>query len=209
MKKSLKSGFILSLDYFYENINMGVVNSILKFFKGKENLVGIKVNSYERILDVKYSTSLPIIGYTDRVRPNSFVSITSSMEDVHMLVKGGSNIIYLDASVKMRDNSMGIYEFYYNIREDFPEISLIGEVKTKEDIINISSLDFDYVCIKGDYNLIDECHRYIKNSSFILDGPYDLKQEEMFNMGFNNIIINSRIFTPEYNINVFREKIFS
>lgn len=214
MDKFIEKGFILSLDYFYQNINMYILNKLLSSFK-EDNILGVKINSYDLILDMKYSSNLPVIGYSNRVYPNNLINVTPTIKEVGELTKAGADIVYIDASTKIRPGFTTIHEFYYQIKDLFPEIRLIGEICTKEDVYNITSLKFDGLCIKGEHTLIEECYTYINpdtvlmldcTCSNIIDyGDYT----ELFDKGFNNLIINSKIFTPQYNVDVFIDKIFS
>lgn len=214
MDKFIDRGFILSLDYFYHNINTYILNKILLSFNNN-SISGLKINSYDLILDMKYSISMPIIGYSDRLYPNNLINVTPTIKEICELTIAGASIIYLDASTKIRPDFITIHEFYYNVRELFPEIRLIGEVCTREDIRNIVSLKFDGICIRGDSNLIEECYKYVdSNTLLMLDCTYSNIMDyggyvELFDKGFNNLIISSKIFTPQYNVDVFIEEVFS
>lgn len=213
MSNFLNKGFILSLDYLSNNINVNsyVINKFVRSLNDSINgIAAIKVNSNNLILDIKYSTSIPIIGYIDRIYPNSFVNITPTINEIHELAKVGAQIIYLDASTKIRPRNEVIHEFYYKIKSVFPELYFIGEVSTAEDIENIRSLDFNGISIKGDPYLIN--NEFLKPLDVPIMFDYTYKKildcNDIFNMGFNNVIISSKFCTPQYKINEFIQNTF-
>lgn len=213
MSNFLNRGFIISLDYLSDNISVNsyVINKFVCSLDDSFNrIVAIKVNSYNLILDIKYSTDIPIIGYINRIYPNSFVNITPTINEIHELAKVGAEIIYLDASMKIRPHNQVIHEFYYKIKSMFPEISFIGEVSTLEDIENIRCLEFDGISIKGDPSLINSDYLKSLNVPIIFDYTYKkiMDCNNIFNMGFNNVIISSKFCTPQYKINEFIQNIF-
>lgn len=210
----LGKGFILSLDYLSDNknVNSYFINKFILSFSSDclfNKVRAIKLNSYNLILDIKYSSNIPIIGYINRIYPNSIVNITPTLNEIHELAKAGAEIIYIDASTKIRPNNQTIHEFYYKIKSNFPEIKFIGEVNTIEDIKNVSDLNFDAISIKGDVNLIDS-PEFNFNSPIIFNSTYDKIDDYniIFNKGYNNVIVNSKIFMPHYRINEFIQNIF-
>ena len=114
MSNFLNRGFILSLDYLSDNnsVNAYIVNKFVLSLNGLlDRVVAVKINSYNLILDIKHSTNIPVIGYINRIYPNSFVNITPTINEIHELAKAGAEIIYLDASMKIRPNNQIIHEF--------------------------------------------------------------------------------------------------
>ena len=213
MSNFLNRGFILSLDYLSDNnsVNAYIVNKFVLSLNGLLDIVvAVKINSYNLILDIKHSTNIPVIGYINRIYPNSFVNITPTINEIHELAKAGAEIIYLDASMKIRPNNQIIHEFYYKIKSVFPELRFIGEVSSLEDIKNIRDLNFDAISIKGDFDLIN--FEELKSLDIPLIFNYTYKKvldcNNIFNMGFNNVIISSKFCTPQYKINEFIQNIF-
>ena len=215
MMEYLSKGFILSLDYLSnnKNINSYLINKFILSFSADclfNKIKAIKLNSYNLIVDLKYSSDILIIGYINRIYPNSIVNITPTLNEIHELAKAGAEVIYIDASMKIRPNDQIIHEFYYKIKSYFPEIKFIGEVSTAHDIKNISDLNFDAISIKGDSNLIYLNEINISTTPIIFNSGYDKinNYNEIFSKGYNNIIINSKIFMPHYRINEFIQNIF-
>lgn len=213
MSEFLRKGFVLSLDYLEDNININshIVNKfVLSLSDSFNKVVAIKVNSYNFILDIKYSTDIPLIGCINRIYPNSFVNVTPTINEIHELAKAGASIIYLDASSKIRPNNQIIQEFYYKIKMMFPELKFIGEVGTYEDIENIKDLKFDAICIKEDSSLIDMEYFEKCDVPVMFNNSHKkvVNCNNLFNKGFNNIIISSKFFTPQYKINEFIQNIF-
>ncbi|BAK80769.1 N-acetylmannosamine-6-phosphate 2-epimerase [Candidatus Arthromitus sp. SFB-rat-Yit] len=217
MDNFLGQGLILSLDYFYDNINSYILNKLLLNINNSfTNVTAIKTSYLNLILELKYSTDLPIIGCINKVYPDTIVNLTPTINDIYELAKVGVNIVYLDASTKMRANSMTIHEFYYKIKLLFPELYFIGVVYTLEDIKNISSLKFDAICIRDNYSIISNVTNYVSSDvplifdSVVTDNLLiDDKYIELFDSGINNIIINSKIITPKHQLQEFIENVFN
>ncbi len=214
MSDLLNKGFILSLDYLYDNnqITSYIINKFILSIDDItfNNISGIRLNSYNLVIDLKQSTDLPIIGYINRIYPNSFVNITPTLNEIHELAKAGAKIIYLDASMKIRPNNQTIHEFFYKVKSLFPELKFIGEVSTIEEIENIKDLNFDFISIKGDYNIINSIDIKNINVPIIFNYPFkkSLNCNKIFEMGFNNIIITSKFCTPQYRVSEFIQNIF-
>ncbi len=209
----IDKGFILSLDYIFDNrsINSYVLNKfILSLDTFANGITAIKVNSCNSIFDIRYSTDFPIIGCIERVYPNSLINITPTLNEIHELAKAGAQIIYLDASNKIRPNNECIQEFYYKIKSNFPEIKFIGEVSNLNDINNISSLNFDGISINGDFELYNS--NIISNINVPIIYNYTSRKlvdvNKYFQVGFNNVIISSKFYTPYYKIGEFLENVF-
>ncbi|BAK56052.1 N-acetylmannosamine-6-phosphate epimerase [Candidatus Arthromitus sp. SFB-mouse-Japan] len=218
MNKCLERGLILSLDYFYDNINSYILNKLLLNINSSfnNNVSAIKTSYSNLILELKYSVDLPVIGCVNKVYPDTIVNLTPTVNEIYELAKAGASIIYLDASTKMRSNFITIHEFYYKIKSLFPELYFIGEVYTLEDIKNISCLKFDAICIRNDSYTISNFVDYIDiDVPLIFDSIVDNnllnddKYNELFNAGFNNIIVNSKIITPKYQLKEFIENVFN
>ncbi len=211
MSGFLHKGFILSLDYLSNNINMNsyILNKfVLSLGNLFDRLVAVKVNSYNLVLDVKYSTpDVKVIGYINRIYPNSFVNITPTISEIHELAKAGAEIVYLDASMKIRPSNQIIQEFYYKIRSVFPELKFIGEVSSIDDIKNVYNLGFDAISINGDLSLINNDLIKSLNVPIVFNSTYKkvFNCSSIFGMGFNNIILNSKFCTPQYKVNEFIE----
>ena len=92
----------------------------------------------------------------------------------------------------------------------FQNFVFIGEVSSLEDIKNICDLNFDAISIKGDFHLIN--FEELKSLDIPLIFNYTYKKvldcNNIFNMGFNNVIISSKFCTPQYKINEFIQNIF-
>ena len=213
MSDFLCKGFILSLEYLNSNMDS---YSLTKFIHSldfsTEKIVALKIDSYDLLLNLNYSfiPDILVIGYGGRMYPKSSVSVTSTLNEINELVKVGVSVIYIDASTRIRPNNQIIHEFYYNIKYNFPEIRIIGEVSTDEDIKNISSLKFDAISLNGNYNLIDSLDSDCFNVPVIFSYSYKriLNCNHIFSRGFNNIIVSSKFFTPQYKVSEFIENIF-
>ncbi len=209
----INKGFIISLDYIFnnKNINSYVLNKfILSLDIFVDRVAAIKVSSCDLILDIKHSTNFPIVGCIDRIYPNSLVSITPTLNEVHELVKAGVEIIYLDASNKIRPNNQSVYEFFYDVKSSFPEVKFIAEVYNQDDIENILPLNFDGISINSDCNLINsEFLRFVDVPimyNYTLNKLVDM--DYFFEIGFDNTIVSSKFCTPQYKVSEFIENIF-
>ena len=209
----INKGFIISLDYIFnnKNINSYVLNKfILSLDTFVDRVAAMKISSCDLVLDIRHSTKFPIVGCIDRIYPNSLVNITPTLNEIHELAKAGVQIIYLDASNKIRPGNQSIYEFFYSIKSTFPEIKFIGEVCNESDIENILPLNFDGISINNDCELINSEFLKRVNVPIIYNYSFNklVDMDYLFEIGFDNIIVSSKFCTPQYKVSEFIENIF-
>lgn len=107
--------------------------------------VGIRANGYEDILAIKQEVELPVFGIIKRDYPDSKVYITATMKEIDELVKAGAEIIAVDATDQLRPNGRTLEEFYFEIKEKYPDQLLMADISTLEEGVKAHELGFDLV----------------------------------------------------------------
>ncbi|AGY82639.1 N-acetylmannosamine-6-phosphate 2-epimerase [Carnobacterium inhibens] len=106
---------------------------------------GIRANSVKDIREIKKLVDLPIIGIIKRNYENSDVFITATMKEIDELMTVEPEIIALDATLSVRPNGEKLDEFYHAIREKYPEVSLMADCSTLEEMVKADALGFDFI----------------------------------------------------------------
>ena len=88
---------------------------------------GIRANTKEDIAEIKKNVDLPVIGIVKRDYPDSQVFITPTMKEIEELVEAETDIIALDATCRTRPDGKLLDEFYWEIRETYPEQLLMAD----------------------------------------------------------------------------------
>lgn len=107
--------------------------------------LGIRANTPEDIEEIKKNVDLPVIGIWKKDFDDSKVYITPTMEEIDALVKTGTEIIALDATVDLRPGGMKLDDFYAQIREKYPKQLLMADCSTVEEALHADKLGFDFI----------------------------------------------------------------
>lgn len=106
---------------------------------------GIRANTKEDIAEIRKNVDLPIIGIVKRDYPDSAVYITPTMKEVDELMEAPPEIMALDATGALRPGNITLDEFYYAIREKYPNQLLMADCSTVEEALYADKLGFDFV----------------------------------------------------------------
>ena len=106
---------------------------------------GIRANSVEDIEEIKKNVNLPIIGIIKKDYVDSEVYITPTIKEVEELVSVGVDVIAVDATKRIRPKQQTLEEFFYEIKEKYPNQKLMADCSTYEEMINADKLGFDYI----------------------------------------------------------------
>ena len=158
----------------------------LAAFKGGAK--GIRANSVVDIQAIKEEVELPIIGIIKKDFPDSDIYITPTMSEIDDLVKAKVDVIALDATNRVRPGNIKLAEFYASIKEKYPNISLMADCSTFQEMQIASDLGFDYVG-----TTLFGYTTYSKEAAFI---DYDLFKEKTKDIK-SKIIAEGQISTPE------------
>ena len=107
--------------------------------------LGIRANTREDIEEIKKNTELPVIGIVKRDYDDSNVYITPTMKEIDELMEVKPEIIAVDATTSLRPGGKTLDDFYYDIREKYPEQLLMADCSTIEEAVHADELGFDFI----------------------------------------------------------------
>lgn len=174
---------------------------------------GIRANSVEDINEIKKLVDLPTIGIIKRDYENSDVFITATMKEVDELMTAKPEIIALDATSSTRPNGETLDDFYHAIREKYPEIVLMADCSTFEEMKKADALGFDFIGTtlvgytkqsKGNkieasnFSLIQKAVEELKQP-VIAEGNINTpeKVKRVLELGVYSVVVGSAITRPQ------------
>lgn len=95
--------------------------------------VGIRANTVVDIKAIKKRVDLPVIAIIKEDYPDSSVYITPTIKEVDALVEIGCEIIALDATNRIRPNSLSFTEFFKEIRKKYPNQLFMADTSCFEE----------------------------------------------------------------------------
>lgn len=105
----------------------------------------IRTSSIRDVTAVKEATGLPVIGII-KVNYEGYDSyITPTIKEIDQLVSADSDIVALDCTMRQRGDGTTINEFLHQIREKYPDITLMADISTYEEGINAWECGVDLV----------------------------------------------------------------
>lgn len=106
---------------------------------------GIRANTKEDIQEIQSQVALPVIGIVKRDYEDSSVYITPTMKEVEELMEVKPEIIALDATSAVRPGGLTLDDFFYRIKEKYPEQLLMADCSTVEEALHADELGFDFL----------------------------------------------------------------
>lgn len=175
--------------------------------------IGIRANTKEDIAEIKQQTALPIIGIVKRDYADSKVYITATMKEVEELMEVGCDIIALDATDQTRPEGQTIESFISNVRDKYPDVLLMADASTIDEVINAEKLGFDLLSTtlmgyteksKG-MNIADQDFEQMKqilaavSTPVIAEGHIDTpeKAKRCLELGVHAVVVGSAITRPQ------------
>lgn len=176
--------------------------------------VGIRSNSPEDITEIRKNVDLPIIGIVKRHYPDSEVFITASMKEVDELMQVHPEIIAFDARDGLRPNGQTMAEFIAEIRAKYPDVLLMADCATLNEMRIADDLDCDFIGTtlvgytpesKGmkiednDFALIREAVKILKHP-IIAEGNINTpeKVKRVLDIGVYTVVVGSAITRPKW-----------
>jgi N-acylglucosamine-6-phosphate 2-epimerase len=173
--------------------------------------VAIRANSGKDIKAIKKKVKLPIIGLVKSCYPDSEIYITPTMKEVKEIVKAGAEIIAIDATNRVRPNSVTLDEFYHEIRSKYPDKYLMADISTLEEGKKADELGFDivsttlsgYTSYTRDVNLpnislVEELSKVVKNAILTAEGGiWTLEELNQCIKHSYGVVIGSAITRPQ------------
>lgn len=175
--------------------------------------IGIRANTKEDIAEIKQQTALPIIGIVKRDYADSKVYITATMKEVDELMEVGCDIIALDATEQTRPEGQTLESFIKNVRDKYPDVLLMADASTIDEVINAEKLGFDLLSTtlmgyteksKG-MNIADQDFEQLKqiltavSTPVIAEGHIDTpeKAKRCLELGVHAVVVGSAITRPQ------------
>ena len=106
---------------------------------------GIRANTKEDIKEIQSQVDLPIIGIVKRDYEDSKVYITPTMKEVDELMEVKPEIIAVDATGALRPGNVTLDDFFYQIKEKYPNQLLMADCSTVEEALHADELGFDFI----------------------------------------------------------------
>ena len=184
---------------------------------------GIRANTVADITEIKKIVNLPVIGIIKKEYPDSKVYITPTMSEIDDLVQSGTEIIALDATLRVRPNETELNEFFKRVKEKYPKQLFMADIATVEEAKNAEKLGFDFIgtTLHGytentkDQNVADDDFKFLKDvlSSVsvpvIAEGKIDTpeKAKRVLELGVFCVVVGGAITRPQLITKAFSEKI--
>ena len=107
--------------------------------------MGIRANTKEDIKEIQANVDLPIIGIVKRNYEGSSVYSTPTMKEVDELMEVGPEIIAVDATGALRPGNVTLDDFFYSIKEKYPNQLLMADCSTIDEAVHADELGFDFI----------------------------------------------------------------
>jgi len=174
---------------------------------------GIRANTKEDIKEIQSQTSLPIIGIIKRDYPGSDVYITPSMAEIDELMEVHPEIIAMDATLSKRPSGQSLGEFFYQVKEKYPEQLFMADCSTVKEALYADSIGFDFIgtTLVGytpqsrndrieadDFKILREIINNVKHK-VIAEGNIDTpeKAKRVIGLGAYSVVVGSAITRPQ------------
>lgn len=106
---------------------------------------GIRANTKEDIREIRAQVDLPVIGIVKQNYENCHVYITPTMKEVDQLMEVGPEIIAMDATIAARPDGSSLDEFFYQVKEKYPNQLWMADCSTVEEALHADELGFDFI----------------------------------------------------------------
>lgn len=106
---------------------------------------GIRANTKEDIREIQSQVDLPVIGIVKRDYADSDVYITPTFKEVEELMEVRPEIIAVDATGRLRPQGLKLHEFFYRLKESYPDQLWMADCSTVEEALYADSLGFDFI----------------------------------------------------------------
>lgn len=222
--EKIKGGLIVSCQALPdEPLHSSFIMGRMAIAAEQGGAIGIRANSKEDIAEIKKQTKLPLIGIVKRDYDDSSVYITATMKEIDELMEVGCEIIALDATDQKRPEGQSLEDFVKQIREKYPNVLLMADSSTIEEVLSAEKLGFDLLSTtlmgyteksKG-LNIADQDFEKLKiileavNTPVIAEGHIDTpgKAKRCLELGVHAVVVGSAITRPQLITEQFVNKI--
>ena len=175
--------------------------------------MGIRANTKEDIKEIQANVDLPIIGIVKRNYEGSSVYITPTMKEVDELMEVGPEIIAVDATGALRPGNVTLDDFFYSIKEKYPNQLLMADCSTIDEAVHADELGFDFIGTTmvgytdqskndkieaNDFEILRVIHSKVKNR-IIAEGNINTpeKIKRVIELGAVCVVVGSAITRPQ------------
>ncbi|MGN1140625.1 MAG: N-acetylmannosamine-6-phosphate 2-epimerase [Oliverpabstia sp.] len=175
--------------------------------------MGIRANTKEDIKEIQANVDLPIIGIVKRNYEGSSVYITPTMKEVDELMEVGPEIIAVDATGALRPGNVTLDDFFYSIKEKYPDQLLMADCSTIDEAVHADELGFDFIGTTmvgytdqskndkidaNDFEILRVIHSKVKNR-IIAEGNINTpeKIKRVIELGAFCVVVGSAITRPQ------------
>ncbi|WP_225743790.1 N-acetylmannosamine-6-phosphate 2-epimerase [Marinilactibacillus sp. Marseille-P9653] len=222
--EKIKGGLIVSCQALLdEPLHSSFIMGRMAIAAEQGGAIGIRANSKEDITEIKKQTELPLIGIVKRDYDDSSVYITATMKEIDELMEVGCEIIALDATDQRRPEGQSLEDFVKHIREKYPDVLLMADSSTIEEVMEAEKLGFDLLSTtlmgyteksKG-LNIADQDFEKLKiilesvETPVIAEGHIDTpeKAKRCLELGVHSVVVGSAITRPQLITEQFVNKI--
>lgn len=225
IKNQLQGGLVVSCQALEEeplHSSMIMAKMALAAYQGGAK--AIRANGINDIECIKKEVPLPIIGIIKREYPGSDVYITPTTEEIRALGDIQVDVIALDATTRKRPNGQSLRELVTFARTQYPNILLMADCASVEDIENANELGFDMVATTlvgytkttngarisaDDFKILKEMKARNKEAIFVVEGniasPSQARQALEY--GADTVVVGGMITRPQQITKCFVEAI--
>lgn len=172
---------------------------------------GIRATGADNIAKIKERVNLPIIGINKQWIDGCEVYITPTYESAKEILEVGVDVIALDATSRKRPNKETFESIQENIRKEYPNVCVMGEISTIEEARELIPLQPDFISttlsgytkeseeVKSvNLDLIRQI-RKITNIPIIAEGKIQTEDEAILalNAGAYAVVVGTSITRPE------------
>lgn len=104
---------------------------------------GIRATGADNIAAIKERVDLPIIGINKQFSDDYDVYITPTFDSAKEILDVGIDIIALDATPRPRPGGEEVADIVSNIRREYPDVLIMGEISTMDEALRANSMGFD------------------------------------------------------------------
>lgn len=219
-REELKPGLIVSCQATAEE-PMRDSSTIGRFALAAEigGAVGVRINGVADILAAKQLVQIPVIGIVKHVYPGCPSYITPTLRDVERVYYTGAEIVAVDATCLPKPNGITVEKLLRDIKKEFPDILLMGDISTYEEGIVAEDAGCDLISTtlsgytehsrdenakgmaemqKPDVELVARLAQKAK-VPIVAEGRYwdDVWAIEAFKVGAHNVVIGAGITRPQ------------
>ena len=142
----IKGGLIVSCQALEdEPLHSSFIMSKMAYAAELGGAVAIRANSVSDIIEIKKTTSIPIIGLIKKEYDSSEIYITPTMDEVDDLVAAGVDVVAMDATSRVRPNGIGLQEFFNEVKGKYPNMLFMADCSTYEEGLFAAEIGFDIV----------------------------------------------------------------